>query len=58
MSTRTQILEACVPSRLLYSVQAWELSAKELKKIEQYGMVFLEKLSQMISSARMFHLHI
>ena len=29
MSTKTKILEACVRSRLLYSVQAWQLSARE-----------------------------
>ena len=43
MSTRTQILEACVRGRLLYSVQAWELSAKELKKIDTIWHGFLEK---------------
>ena len=44
MSTRTKILEACVRSRLLYSVQAWELSAKELKKIETIWHGFLRKM--------------
>ena len=34
MSTRSKLLEACIRSRLLYSVQAWELTAKELRKIE------------------------
>ena len=34
MSTRTKKLEACIRSRLLNSIQAWELSANELRKIE------------------------
>ena len=44
MSTRAKILEACVRSRLLYSVQAWELSAQELKKIESIWFNFLRKM--------------
>ena len=44
MSTRTKILEACVRSRLLYSVQAWELSVKELRKIETIWHNFLRKM--------------
>ena len=41
MSTRTKILEACIRSRLLYSVQSWELTTSELLK--SYGMVFCQK---------------
>ena len=44
MATRTKILEACVRSRLLYSVQAWELSAVELRKIESIMHNFLRKM--------------
>ena len=44
MSTRTKILEACVRSRLLYSVQAWELSAAEIRKIESIWHGFLRKM--------------
>ena len=44
MTTRTKILEACVRSRLLYSVQAWELSASELRKIESIWHNFLRKM--------------
>ncbi len=44
MSTRTKILEACIRSRLLYSVQAWELSANELRKIESIWHGFLRKM--------------
>lgn len=34
MSTRVKFLTACVRSRLLYSVQTWQLSCKEQAKIE------------------------
>ena len=44
MTTRTIILEACVRSRLLYSVQAWELYACELRKIESIWHNFLRKI--------------
>ena len=44
MSTRSKILEACIRSRLLYSVQAWELSGQELRKIESIGWNFLRKM--------------
>ena len=44
MSTRSKILEACIRSRLLYSVQAWELTAKELRKIESIWCNFLRKM--------------
>ena len=44
MSTRAKILESCVRSRLLYSVQAWELTAQELKKIESIWLNFLRKM--------------
>jgi hypothetical protein len=44
MSTRAKILEACVRSRLIYSVQAWELTARELKKIESIWFNFLRKM--------------
>ena len=43
MSTRVKILEACVPSRLLYSAQSWELTAAELNKIESIWHGFLRK---------------
>ena len=33
LSTRIKFLEACVRSRLLYSVQAWQLNAREMQKI-------------------------
>ena len=44
MSTRSKILEACIRSRLLYSVQAWELSGQELRKIESIWCNFLRKM--------------
>ena len=44
MTTRTIILEACVRSRLLYSVQGWELYACELRKIESIWHNFLRKM--------------
>ena len=44
MSTRTKILEACVRSRLLYSVQTWQLSATEQNKIESLWHGFLRKM--------------
>ena len=42
MTTRTIILEACVSSRLLYSAQAWELYACELRKIESIWINFFK----------------
>ena len=44
MSTRTKILETCVRSRLLYSVQAWQPSATEQNKIESLWHGFLSKM--------------
>lgn len=44
MSSRIQILEACVRSRLLYSAQSWELSATELRKLETIWHGFLRKM--------------
>ena len=44
VTTRTQILEACIRSRLLYSVQAWELSSRQLNKIESIWHNFLRKM--------------
>ena len=34
LSTRVKFLEACVRSRLLYSIQAWQLGAEEMRKLE------------------------
>ena len=44
MTTQTQIPEARIRSRLLYSVQAWELSSHELNKIESIWHNFLRKM--------------
>ena len=44
MSTRVKFLEACIRMRLLYSVQSWDLSASELKKIECIWHSFLRKM--------------
>ena len=44
LSTRVRSLEACVRSRLLYSVQAWSLNAKEMQKIESIWHGFLRRL--------------
>ena len=44
MSTRVKLLEACVRSRLIFGVQAWELSLSELKKIEVIWHGFLRKM--------------
>lgn len=44
LSTRVRFLEACVRSRLLYSVQAWSLNAKEMQKIESIWHGFLRRL--------------
>ena len=44
MSTRIKILEACVRSRLLYSTQAWELSIREISKLETIRHGFLRKM--------------
>ena len=44
LSTRVRFLEACVRSRLLCSVQAWSLNAKEMQKIESIWHGFLRRL--------------
>ena len=44
MTTQTQIQEACICSRLLYSVQAWELSSHVLNIIESIWHNFLRKM--------------
>ena len=41
LSTRVKLLEACVRSRLLYSVQAWQLNVKEMQKLESIWCGFL-----------------
>ena len=44
LSTRIIFLEACVRSRLLYSVQAWQLNAKEMEKLESVWHGFLRRM--------------
>ena len=44
MSLRVLFLEACVRSRLLYSMQSCELSGTELLKIESVWHRFLRKV--------------
>ena len=44
LSTCVKFLEACVRSRLLYSVQAWQLGAKEMRKLESVWCSFLRRL--------------
>ena len=44
MSTRIIFLEACVRSRLVYSVQAREMTTKEYRKIESIWFSFLRKM--------------
>ena len=44
LTTRVKFLEACVRSRLLYSVQAWQLTASEMKKIESVWHSFLRRM--------------
>lgn len=44
LSTRVKFLEACVRSRLLYSVQAWKLDSKEMQKIESVWCGFLRRM--------------
>ena len=44
LSTRIKFLEACVRSRLLYSVQAWQLNASEMKKLESIWHGFLRRM--------------
>ena len=44
MSTRTKIMESCIRSRILYSVQAWELTTGELRKIKPIWNGFLRKM--------------
>ena len=44
LSTGVRFLEACVISRLLYSVQAWSLNAKEMQKIESIWHGLLRRL--------------
>jgi len=44
LSTRIKFLEACVRSRLLYSVQAWQLGAKDMRKLETVWCGFLRRM--------------
>ena len=44
LSTRIKFLNACVRSRLLYSVQAWDMTAKEIAKVEVVWNGFLRKM--------------
>ena len=44
ITTRIRFLEACVRSRLLYSVQTWDLKAHEKLKLETIWHGFLRKI--------------
>ena len=44
LSTRVKFLEACVRSRLLFSVQAWQLNANEMQKLESVWHGFLRRM--------------
>lgn len=44
LKTRTKFLESCVRSRLLYSVQAWNMTAREQAQIEAQWNNFLRRL--------------
>ena len=44
ITTRIRFLEACVRSRLLYSVQTWDLKAHEKLKLETIWHGFLRKM--------------
>ena len=44
LSTGVKFLEACVRSCLLYSVQAWQLGAEEMRKLESVWYGFLRRL--------------
>ncbi len=44
MSTRVRFLEACVRSRLVYSIQAWIPSVRESQKLETIWHGFLRKM--------------
>ena len=44
LSTRIKFLEACVRSRLFYSVQAWQLGAKDMQKLEAVCWCFLRRM--------------
>ena len=44
LSTRVKFLEACVRSCLLYSVQAWQLGAKDMQKLESVWCGFLRRM--------------
>ena len=46
ISTRVKLLEACVRSRLLYSVQAWQLNAKEMQTLESVWCGFLPRMGK------------
>ena len=46
LSTREKLLEACVRSRLLYSVQALQLNAKEMQKLESIWCGFLRRMAK------------
>lgn len=44
LTTRIKFLEACVRSRLLYSVQAWQLNSREMQKLECVWHGFLRRM--------------
>ena len=44
LSTRVKFLTTCIRSRLLYCIQAWELTEKELGKVEVIWHSFLRKM--------------
>ena len=44
LSTRVKFLETCIRSRLLYSVQAWQLNTREMQKLETVWHGFLRRM--------------
>ena len=44
MGARVALLESLVRSRLLYSVQAWQLNCEEIRRIEVVYRGFLRKM--------------
>ena len=44
LATRIKILEACVRSRLLYSVQAWQLNTQEMQRLGSIWHSFLRRM--------------
>ena len=56
MHSRMHFLEACIQSRLIYSIQACSLTAQEVNKLEVIWHGFLRRIVRNVLQEKMFQI--